>query len=39
VRFYPEQITAATNYFAEPEADKKALVFWALKTEDFSAAA
>jgi pimeloyl-ACP methyl ester carboxylesterase len=39
--FYPGQITAATDYFAEVEgglprlADKKALIFWALKDQGF----
>jgi pimeloyl-ACP methyl ester carboxylesterase len=39
--FYPGQITAATEYFAEVEAglprvaDKKALIFWALKDQGF----
>jgi haloalkane dehalogenase len=39
--FYPGQITAATGYFAEVEAglprlaDKKALIFWALKDSGF----
>lgn len=40
--FYPGQITAATGYFAQLEAglrrlaDKKALIFWALKDPGFS---
>ncbi|AGP37247.1 hypothetical protein SCE1572_23855 [Sorangium cellulosum So0157-2] len=39
--FYPGQITAATEYFAEVEAglprlaDRKALIFWALKDVGF----
>jgi pimeloyl-ACP methyl ester carboxylesterase len=39
--FYPGQITAATDYFAELEAglprlaDKKALIFWALRDPGF----
>jgi haloalkane dehalogenase len=39
--FYPGQITAASDYFAEVEAgltrlaDKKALIFWALKDPGF----
>jgi pimeloyl-ACP methyl ester carboxylesterase len=39
--FYPGQITAATDYFAQLEtglprlADKKALIFWALKDPGF----
>ncbi len=39
--FYPGQITAATDYFVELEAglphlaDKKALIFWALKDPGF----
>jgi haloalkane dehalogenase len=39
--FYPGQITAATDYFAEVEAglprlvDKPALIFWALKDIGF----
>jgi pimeloyl-ACP methyl ester carboxylesterase len=39
--FYPGQITAATDYFAKLEAglprlaDKKALIFWALKDPGF----
>lgn len=39
--FYPGQITAATDYFAEVEvglprlADKKALIFWALQDPGF----
>ena len=39
--FYPGQLTAATDYFAQLEAglpgqtDKKALIFWALKDPGF----
>jgi haloalkane dehalogenase len=39
--FYPGQITAATDYFAQLEAglprlaDKKALIFWALQDPGF----
>jgi haloalkane dehalogenase len=40
--FYPGQITAVTDYFAQldaglpPLADKKALIFWALQDPGFS---